>query len=368
MNILFLIFSFNIGGIERLLIDMANNMTKRGNSITLCIINDDYDNELISCLDPDVDVIKLGRQVGNKNMFPQMIKLTKIIKTKGVDILHCQGINCVIFSCPNIKIFNTVHDVGNYPSYSWFKIWLQNLILDKTIAISYVVESEILKKAKDHNKVVTIYNAVNIEKFDISDKTFDEHDVRIGNVARFYPEKKGQDILVNAVKEIKKTMKGSIICEFAGAVFKGQEKTFDEIKKLVIANDLEENIVFLGGVSDIPGFLRKTDIFVLPSRYEGFGISLIEALASGVPVVASDIDGPKEIFELAEKDNVDIGYLAEVNSIDDFSKKIRDCIEHYDKYNRYELQSFVKKHFSVEEMVSKHLEVYNSEISKQKLI
>ena len=168
MNILFLIFSFNIGGIERLLIDMANNMTKRGNSITLCIINDDYDNELISCLDPDVDVIKLGRQVGNKNMFPQMIKLTKIIKTKGVDILHCQGINCVIFSllaklfCPNIKIFNTVHDVGNYPSYSWFKIWLQNLILDKTIAISYVVESEILKKAKDHNKVVTIYNAVNI--------------------------------------------------------------------------------------------------------------------------------------------------------------------------------------------------------------
>ena len=114
MNITFLIFSFNVGGIERLLIDMANNMAERGNNITLCVINDDYDAELLGKLDAKVDVVRLNRKIGDKASFKYMIRLAKILRQKKTDILHCQGINCVLFSALVYKlvIYSAAPDNG----------------------------------------------------------------------------------------------------------------------------------------------------------------------------------------------------------------------------------------------------------------
>ncbi|WP_027206046.1 glycosyltransferase [Butyrivibrio fibrisolvens] len=376
MNIMFLIFSFNVGGIERLLIDMADNMAKRGNNITLCVINDDYDSEFIKHISPDVDVVMLGRAMGSKSSFKYMLSLAGVIKRKKIDVLHCQGINCVIFSFlakilnPTIKIINTVHDVGNYPSYSNLKIAVQNLILDKTIAISNIVEEEILKRIKDRNKVKTIYNAVDLGRFTLRNGIFDPDNVMLCNVARFFPDKKGQDLLVKAVSAYKELtgcgdisdrgVASDIRCDFAGAVFKGQETAYEQLQDFVAANGLESNICFLGNVEDIPGFLREHDIFVLPSRYEGFGIALIEALACGLPVIASNIDGPKEIFELAREDGVDIGFLAECGDAENLAAKISDCVSGYDKYDKLKMREFVERHFSIDHMVDEHLNLYSS--------
>ena len=82
MNIMFLIFSFNVGGIERLIIDMANGMVKCGNSITICIINDDYDPDLLKKFDAQVNTVILGRKQGSKSYLSYMLKLSKIIKEK----------------------------------------------------------------------------------------------------------------------------------------------------------------------------------------------------------------------------------------------------------------------------------------------
>ncbi len=376
MNIMFLIFSFNVGGIERLLIDMADNMAERGNNITLCVINDDYDKELLHCIAPCVDIVMLGRPMGSKSSIKYILSLARLIKRKKIEILHCQGINCVIFSFlaklvnPGVKIINTVHDVGNYPSYSNLKISLQNLILDRSIAISHIVENEILKRIKDSNKVNTIYNAVNLNRFIAGNKSFNPKNIMLCNVARFFPDKKGQDVLVEAVKDYKDMcihdenvsddVVAKISCEFAGAVFKGQDKAYKELQNYIAANNLKSNISFLGNVEDIPAFLRSHDIFVLPSRYEGFGIALIEALACGLPVIASDIDGPKEIFELAREDGIDIGYLARCGDSEDFAKKIRECVNNYDKYNKLKMRKFVDKHFSIDNMVDEHLKLYTS--------
>lgn len=377
MNIAFLIFSFNVGGIERLLIDMADNMAKRGNNITLCVINNDFDEELLKCMSPEVDVVKLGRGIGAKSSLKYMLKLAKLVKDKKINILHCQGINCVIFSFlaklmnPHIRIINTVHDVGNYPSYSDLKIAVQNLILDRTIAISHIVETEILKRIKDQSKVVTIYNAVDLSRFKVSDKSFDPENVMLCNVARFFPDKKGQDVLTEAVADYKECCAyegatsdvdaaSGVRCDFAGAVFKGQEEPYKKLQDYVASNNLQSNICFQGNVEDIPSFLKEHDIFVLPSRYEGFGIALIEALACGLPVVASDIDGPMEIFDLAREDGINIGYLAECGNPKDFAGKIRECVNCYSEYDKHKMREFVERHFSIDNMVEEHLKLYSS--------
>ena len=366
MNIMFLIFSFNVGGIEHLLIDMTNELKKRSINVYVCIINEDYDEELLSQLASDAKIIKLGRHAGSKCVLKYMLQLAKIVKRTNIDILHCQGINCVIFSffakilCPDISIINTVHDVGNYPSYSDFKIGIQNIILDKTIAISKAVEQEILCRKQQPEKVVTIYNAISLDKFRLSEKVFDNSRIVLGNVARFFPQKKGQDVLVEAVLRIKQKGKYKVLCKFAGDVFKGQEKDYIKLVQQIDSYALQNEIEFCGGISDVSEFLGSIDVFVLPSRYEGFGIALIEALAEGIPVVASDIDGPKEIFELALKDGINIGVMAQCGDAVDFSEKILNCIMKYSEYDKRQIREFTKRHFSIEHMIDEHLKVYNS--------
>ena len=369
MEIMYLIFSFNVGGIERLLVDMTSKECEKGYKPLVCIINDDYDAELVKTFDEKVELIFLGRENG-KNLIKYMAKFASIVKSRKVNILHCQGINCVLFSLfaklinRKMVIINTVHDVGNYPSYSNLKLFVQGLILDSTVAISKAVEQEILAR-ENRKRVITIYNAVDLDKFKKSTKVFDKNNVMVGNVARFYPQKKGQDILVRAIKKINDKEGYEVTCKFAGEVFKEQDHDYERIVEYISENSLENKIIMCGGVDNIPAFLNQLDLFVLPSRYEGFGIALIEALAMGIPVVASDIDGPKEIYDLAKQENVDIGYLAKTGDDEDVCKKIKMCLVKYSQYDKNSIREFVSRHFSIEHMVEQHLLLYSSLLKRK---
>jgi len=72
------------------------------------------------------------------------------------------------------------------------------------------------------------------------------------------------------------------------------KKTIKKVKKLVKKNNLEKNIVFTGFREDIPRILSMTDVFVLPSHREGMPRSILEAMASGKPIVATNIRGCRE--------------------------------------------------------------------------
>ena len=70
----------------------------------------------------------------------------------------------------------------------------------------------------------------------------------------------------------------------------------EALQTMVRELGLQEEVVFLGFVSDIPQFLSSVDIFVLPSVYEGLGIAILEAMAAGKPVVASRTGGIPELL------------------------------------------------------------------------
>ena len=172
------------------------------------------------------------------------------------------------------------------------------------------------------------------------------------------PEKKGQDILIDAVSKVKKSYPG-IICYFAGAYDSEHESVFKEYQKEINQRNLQKNIVFLGNVDNIPNFLRKVDIFVLPSRYEGFGISLIEAMAMGIPCIASDLDGPAEILGDNER-----GYLFKKENSDDLVKKILNVIDNieFERIKSEKNIEYVKNHFDIVSMCKKLDDIYNDRI------
>lgn len=135
-----------------------------------------------------------------------------------------------------------------------------------------------------------IYNGINLERFQNS-----RREERENNKPLYFltiaslTYKKGHVQFLEVLKELRDLdFEWHLIGE-------GTTRTKIEIKAKELK--LENRIVFHGARNDIENFYQKADLFILPSLWEGFGLVLIEAMASGVPVFASAVDGVKEIVD-----------------------------------------------------------------------
>lgn len=364
MNILFLIFSFNTGGIEKQLIEMSNNMAKKGHNVSLIVVNHNYEEKLFAEFSKKVSIIKFNRPVGNSGRFYYMVKLLKLCIEKKIDVIHAQEPSGVILSAlteiciPHLKVVETIHDIGEYKDYSKMTLKLSEIFCSRYIAISKSVMNEIGDRGIGKNRITLIYNAINTDKYKNSlnsiKKIKKQDKIILGNVARFFPSKKGQNILIKAVEKLKADYL-YIECRFAGDVYRGQENEWDKTLEYVKKHGLEDNIIFEGNVEDVPEFLSQVNIFILPSIYEGFGISLIEAMSTGLLCIASNIEGPAEIIS-----NSSLGILFDSGDADDLAEKIKYAIEHYTEYDRKAISDYVSSNFSIDSMVDHHIEVYKS--------
>jgi glycosyltransferase involved in cell wall biosynthesis len=95
------------------------------------------------------------------------------------------------------------------------------------------------------------------------------------------------------------------------------------LQALASTLQLKSRIQFVQGRSDVNTFLGRADIFVLPSRHEGFGLALVEAMAAGLPVIASNIEGPADIVTDGED-----GLLFDSGSEEELATKIATLIQY----------------------------------------
>ncbi len=116
------------------------------------------------------------------------------------------------------------------------------------------------------------------------------HAPLIGAVGRLSPEK-GQAVLLRALP--------AVLAAFAdaGCVLAGEGPSRPGLEAEARRLGVQERVVFLGHRRDVPTVLAALDLFVQPSIYEGFGLSLLEAMAAGLPIVASRVGGIKELVE-----------------------------------------------------------------------
>ena len=149
---------------------------------------------------------------------------------------------------------------------------------------------------KHQKETHIIYNGINTEQFmfdpvrrkeirsklNISDSEF-----VLGNVGRLC-DAKNQSYLINIFEKFLKIKPDSKL------VLVGEGPDRDELVKLVEGKGLSERVIFTGNTTDVAGYLMAMDVFVFPSVHEAFGFAVVEAQASGVPVLASDIL-PREV-------------------------------------------------------------------------
>ncbi len=321
INILHLISSLQVGGAEKLLIDLLKNTESKDINFTVVVMNDKIDENLKKeLLNTGYKIYFLNRKESHKHP-KYFFQLNDIIKKHKINIVHSHNyggkhwaILCKILK-PNLKIVHTIHDSLIIKNSTKINIFLHKYFIDKSIAISKTVCNECI--SEKIFKVIQIYNGVKVKKFNAK-KIPNKNIFNIINIARIIHQKKGQDILIKALKECKN--KGmNFRCNFVGGVYDYDQGSFEYLKKLVNEFDLQKNINFLGNREDIPELLAESDLFILPSRYEGLGLVLLEAMAAGVPIIASNIDGPAELIE-HEKN----GLLFESENHLDLADKIFD--------------------------------------------
>ena len=212
----------------------------------------------------------------------------------------------------------------------------------------------VYKKTKE--KWFEVPFGVDIEKFKIrekDEKLFEKHNLDknkktvlfVGGMDKGH-HFKGVPVLLKALE---KNKNWQCILIGGGELKKGFE---DLANKL----NLSERVKFVGNVADdlLPMYYNLADLFVLPSinNAEAFGMVLLEALASGVPVVATNLPGVKKIAEKG-------GGVVEVNDSESLARGIENTLKKYeDKNFKKELQEMVQKDYSWEFVVASLEKIY----------
>lgn len=202
-------------------------------------------------------------------------------------------------------------------------------------SVLVTVSSSAAKLLQQHTgrNVEIVPNMIKPESFSI--KPFPEGVVRIGFLGGLHTKNhvKGLDVLLNCLAKIKR----EFVCVIGGDGWM-KENYVRMAEQLGISN----KCVFVGGVlpDQVPSFMNDLHFLVNPSRFESFGIAILEAMASGLPVVSFANGGPQDFV------NEDCGILVEDQNADQLKKSIEWMMDNYRSFDRFKISNRVKESFS----------------------
>ncbi len=326
LELLFVMSSVSWGGLEMNIIRIANEMYKRGHKVTIMC---NPEGRLYKEAEKFFDVLEF-----KSNNFASMLLLYNLLKRRSIDVVHVfrsGDLKKIIFPIFLVKrkpvlILDPQIGIGNNKKDLFHKLIFANV--DLILAVSRDVANGYLRNLPvDENKIKIVYPGIDVEKFKFTEqgrnKIRDEFgfsdEVVIGVVSRFSPGK-GHEELFKAFKILMSEFK-NIRLLVVGEPTVGEIKYFENLRKLSKELGIEDFTIWTGFRKDIPEILSAIDIFVAPSHAEAFGFSLVEAMAVGLPVVATKSAGFLDIIE----DGVN-GLFFERENYTDLAEKIKKVI------------------------------------------
>jgi len=236
---------------------------------------------------------------------------------------------------------------------------------DIIVAVSHKVAEEMIrKKIVSKDKVKVIYNGVDLKEFSFQNKDarkkireelgINEKQPLLISVGRLV-KAKGYPFLIKAMYQLKEKYSDLILIILGEG--EDRKKIEDQIKNL----KLENNVILLGNKNNVADYLSTADVFVLSSLWEGMPNALLEAMACGLPVVATKVSGIPEIIL-----NEETGLLTEPQNPSDLTKKI-DYLLSLPEKKRKEIgekaRNKIKENFSLDKMVRKYENLYENLLS-----
>lgn len=293
-----------------------------------------------------------------------VIKLIKLIKSYKATILHCHNSHALGLGVIT-KFFIDIPLLASrrvdFPlQKNIFSIYKYNTKkLDKLICISDNIRKVVEKSQVDSNKLITIRSAIDVSKADrIGDamnvlNEFPKSEFIIGTVAALTGHKDYPNLIDAAeiVLQVKPDIKFVAI---------GDGKLQEELALVIKEKKLEKNFLFLGYKQNVYDYLKRFDIFVLASKLEGLGTSVLDALSCGKTIVTTDAGGIPEMIV----DNVN-GLLVPKKNPLELAKALLRLCDDADLRKRLAREAKESAQlFDISKLVDQHIVLYKRLMSK----
>jgi len=299
-------------------------------------------------------------------------RLVDVIKSSKIDLLH------VHYAIPHayaaymakkmlldigieIPIVTTLHGtditlVGSHPFYRPAVTFSINHS-DRVTAVSKSLKEDTLNLFDIKKKIDVIPNFIDIESIASKDKPCkrsllaEKKEKIITHISNFRPLKRIIDV-IDIFKGINSKINSKLMM-----VGEGPEKR--RALRYVSDNKLKDKILFLGNSSEIDKILCYSDLFLLPSEKESFGLSALEAMAHGVPIISSNAGGIPEVNL-----NGKTGFISNIGDTDSMINNAISLLSNPQKHKLFKKQAQLQaKKFDLESIVDSYERIYNDAVA-----
>jgi len=295
-------------------------------------------------------------------------KLVDTVKLHGIEVLH------VHYAIPHayaaymakqmlavegihIPIVTTLHGtditlVGSHPFYKSAVTFSINAS-DVVTSVSQSLKDDTLRLFDITNEINVIPNFIDVKKYEKAKLTGCQRHLLaniseriVTHVSNFRKVKRIDDV-VKIFYRIQKKVPSKLVMVGDGPELKPAEKLVREL-------GIEDKVIFLGKSNEVDKILCFSDLFLLPSETESFGLAALEAMASGVPIISSNTGGIPEV-------NIDgvSGYLANVGDVDTMAEKAIEILQDDEVLFKFKQNAKkIAKEFDLETIVGNYEQLY----------
>lgn len=353
MKIMQIMPEFGLAGAEIMCENLCYELASKNHDIVIVSLYT-YNSAITERLEnKNIKIYYLDKKTGLD--LTMITKLIKVLKKENPKVIHTHryvmqyaipaaflcGINCRVHTVHNVadkevgKIARILAKIF-YTCFNVTPVALSNII-KKTIIDQYHLKDE---------QVPVVVNGIDLKKCMIKDDYSIKDKFTVLHIGRFDKQK-------NHISLVKGFEKFLLQCPNSQLLLLGDGDLRDKIFDYVNKNNLNNNVKFLGLTNNVYPYLKNADVFILPSIYEGVPMTLIEAMGSAIPIIASRVGGIPDM--LTDGDSALLINPNE-NAISEALIKIFNSKELRIKLGKNAFEQ--SKKFSAETMANKYNNIY----------
>ncbi len=335
MKVAFVLGALNRGGAESLILDICRCANRTPFEV-ICIYRKEgnFSEEFHKTNARLIHIPKTGSMIG------YMWKLRNVIRKERITIVHSQTpsntlvLGLSLLRC-NIKLMTTLH--GH--SFAHANYLLRKFVFLVSKRIIYVSKNQEMYycsqwKISNANKLSIVYNGIDTSKiidkiYPLPDflRTANKDDINLVVVGSFC-RGRSQDFILKVVEHLQVQLRNKHVkIFFVGGTFPNEDYRYQYCQQYIVNHRIEDLAIMLGVRKDVYAILQHVDGFLYATLTDTFGIAVVEAMLSGLPVLTNDLPIMKEVTHDGA-----FALLYQSNNVDDCAIQLLDLIDHIEGY------------------------------------